>query len=149
MKGGLYNMEKPDLSALGDIPIDSITEVIADKYNGTKVKVKNVFTDIQKTSWKNNVKLPEGEYVEVPVVVVETEVFGTDAKEQPLAIKEKFSLKQVGNKVGISEHPKSKARKLLKMLKINRVEEAIGREVLIVKSVDDNNRVKLVISLPQ
>jgi hypothetical protein len=142
--------EQFDIGDLVDIPSSSITEEIADKYNGTKTKVAKVYVGEKTTAWKDGVKLPDGQTVVVPVVFVETEVFGKDAKDQPLFKKEAFGLKKVGNKVGFSDHKKAKGRRFMKMLKINKIEEAIGKEVLIVKSVFGaaNDRFDLVFSIP-
>jgi len=139
--------ELANLNDIIDIPTDDITEEIAQKYNGTKVKIANVKPGKKTTSWQNNQKLPDGQTIEVPVVYVETEVFGTNAKGQPLSKKTAFNLQNLNGKLGFSTSPKTKARKFMKMLKINKIDESIGREVVIV-STSKNDRYDLVMSIP-
>ena len=136
-----------NLSDIVDIPTDNITKEVAQKYNGTKVKITKVYPGLKKTAYQNNVKLPDGQTIEVPVVYIETDVFGIDAKGQPLLKKTSFNLQKLNGKLGFSTSPKTKARKFMKMLKINRIEESVGRDVVIV-STSKNDRFDLVMSIP-
>lgn len=138
---------------LVDIPTGGLTEELADKYNGTKVKIARIVPDANgntvqtiKSRWKDNKQLPEGQFVDVKAVVLETDAIGIDEAGKPIVIKQQINLKThpVTGKLGFSKHEKSTAYKFFKMLKINKVEEAIGRDVVIVKSGDD----RLVISIP-
>ena len=142
--------ENINLNELEDIPAEAITEEIADKYNPTKVKVKSVVTGTCKSYWKNAARLPDGQFEIVPCVTMETEVFGTDAKGQPLSAKIDLKLqKSLAGKWGFSTGQKSTGRKVLKMLKINNIQEAVGKEVVVVKTVGGKSgRPFLVISIP-
>lgn len=136
------------LSEIEMLPSDSITEEVADKYNGTKVKILSVTPGTKRTSWKDGAQLPQGQFVEVPVVYVRTDVFGQDAKGQPLSVEENFNVVKRNGKVGFSDHKKSKAKRFMKMLKINKIDEAIGREVVVVKKSFDSGRCALIMSIP-
>jgi hypothetical protein len=148
MSGGKIKMaEQFGLEQLEDLPTNPVTDEIADKYNGTKVKVKSVEPGSEKTSWKDGKQLPQGQTIEVPVVFVETEVFGTDAFGQPLKVKESLKLQTINGKIGF-RGDMSKGKRFMRMLKINSIKDAVGREVLIIKKVS-KTRSALVISIPE
>jgi len=141
--------EELKLEDLKPVPVGGLSEEDMDKYNGTRVKIGKVAIEYTESRWKDGVELPEGQTVRVPQVAVETEPIGQDALGQPITVKEWFPLKQ--NKVtgewGPSLHPKSKCKKFFDLLKINRFEEAVGREVVVIKKRSSSGRAFLGINI--
>jgi hypothetical protein len=146
-----------EASDIPEIPQDGLTDELADKYNGSKVKLAKFipalnggFIHEDKTSWKDGKKLPDGQFEITQVVFVETEPYGKDNNGNPLMVKLKIPLKKnkVDGKWGYPTSDGSTASKLKKMLKINKVDQCIGKEVILVKTVSKKGRPYLVISIP-
>jgi hypothetical protein len=138
-----------DTSKVGLVSADRINDEVADKYNGTKVKVLKVEPGKKRSTYKDNKPLPQGEFIETPCINVTTENFGTDAFGDPLFVTEQLGLQNRGGKWGFSDSKKSRGRNFMKNLKLNSINEAVGREVLVVKKVRQNGKATLVINIPE
>lgn len=133
--------EEFKLEDLEDIPSGEMSDDEMNKLSGSKVKIASAIPTQKEVGYKDGEPLPDGETEEVMVVRITTVPFGKDIIGRDIVIKEDFGLKRhptTGN-WGVSHHPKAKSQKLFNLLKINRFEEAIGKEILIVKKVSEFN----------
>lgn len=145
-----------------NIPSSGLSEDLADKYNGSKVKIaiihppspkKSIFAINDKivngTTYKAGTKLPDGVFDDGMEVILETESYGVDNQGNKLTASLSISMKPWKGSWGFSTHEKSTAYKVCKMLKINHIKESLGKEVILVKTMTKKGNPKIVISVPQ
>ena len=126
-----------NLSDIGPAPS---TKVDPAKYSGKRVKVASVSVEKDITDYDEEGKFVQGLGREVDVVKMTTESIGTNEAGEQIYITEKVNLKKLENgKVVWSTHPKAGMMKLFAKYKINRPEELIGREVMLIERVSTNN----------
>ena len=139
MKMSDENLQIGDLKS---VPSAGLSDEDINKYDGTRVRVARVYVDYQESRYEDGSELPEGQTVKVPFAFVETEPIGQDALGQPIAVTERFPLKRnpTSGEWGPSLHQKSKSKKFFDLLKINKFEESVGREVAVLKRLSGTGR---------
>jgi len=142
------------------IEADGLSEEEKDSLEGKRAKIISITPKTKDAPWAdkdmivNGRKfdrgdlLPEGTTVPGMVAVVELEPIMT-SKGRSYSIKEDFALKKdsMSGKWGPSLHEKSKSKMLFNKLKVNTFKECIGKEVMLVKKVNDNKKSSIKIAL--
>lgn len=145
-----------NINEINEIQQGGLTEELADSYNGNKVKIARFVPNEEgtgdmhkfKSGFKDGEQLPEGQFVESKCVYIETEPYGIDEAGNPLTVKQKINLKQdINGSWGFPTSDRSTAYKFKKMLKINKIQECIGREVIVVKTTY-KDRPYMTVSIP-
>lgn len=142
--------EELKIEDLENVPTGGMKEDDVEKYNGTKVKVGRVWVENGESRYENNIELPDGRTVTVPFAYIETEGFGEDELGNPFMLDARFPLKRnpANGKWGPSTHSKGKAKNFFDLLSINSFPEAVGKEVLLVKtSYESNGQVKYKLAI--
>ena len=140
--------------------ISGLTEEEKDFLEGKRAKIVNIVPIDKPSRWAdkdmvvNNVKykksdpLPEGMTVPGRAAVIELEPILLPSGK-PYVLKEDFSLKNnpLTGKWGPSLHEKGKAKMLFNKLKVNTFKECIGKEVILIKKVNDKGQAKIAIAV--
>ncbi len=133
-----------NLNELGDyFPIGILTDAQMNELDGKRVKIAEVKTKYVKSKFGLDGKaLPIGQTIDVPNVLCVTESVAKDVNDNDVKVTEWFGLKYSNGRWNVQHGPKAKSAKLFAKLGINRFEQAIGREIVLVKKVNPENPTK-------
>jgi len=142
-------MEIP-LSDIGDFyPGGILTDEQKSALDGSRAKIAKVSTVTEKSKFGLDGKeLPLGQTIDVLKVRVETTPIAKDPNGNDVTIRQSFSLKFESGKWKVSHHEKSHSAQFFAKYGINRFEDALGKEVILVKKVNPvTKKVYLEISI--
>lgn len=106
-----------------------------DEYTGMKVKIEKVYVRTKTTSYDEKGKFVEGLAREVKVCTFETEPINVIGSDKTFTLKGDVNLKVTEEGITWSPHPKSGMVKLFSKYGINRPEQMIGKNVMLIKKV--------------
>ena len=115
-----------DMSGLGPAPSGKLD---ANEIAGRKVKVAKVYAGVKVCDYDDDGNYVQGLQREAPVVYFETEPITDGKVVEPVVIRERINLK---TNTTWSTSPKSGMMKLFKKYRINRPEEMVGKEVMLL-----------------
>lgn len=114
------------VSELGPAPSGKLD---ANEIAGLKVKIVKVYAGVKVCDYDEEGNYVQGLQREAPVVYFETEPVSDGKVEEPVVIRERINLK---TSTTWSTSPKSGMMMLFKKYRINRPEEMIGKEVMLL-----------------
>ena len=119
------------------------------KLDGCRTKIAKVEVIKDTSRYKDGKLLPDEEVVDVMKVRVETAMFGEELIGRTITHREKYNLKQeVDGSWIVSLHDKAKTAQFLSKYKVDKFENAVGVEVVLVKKTNpDTKRSWLTISI--
>lgn len=124
------------------------TDEEMDKLDGTRVKIASVEIIDDTSGYKDGKALPEGQEVQVKKLKILTEEFGENLIERSIVHQERYNLKEIDGKWGVSLHEKAKTAQFLAKYKVDDFKNAVGVEVVLVKKTNpDNKRSYMTISI--
>ena len=119
------------------------------KLDGFRVKIVDVkiIDDVSRYDNLGN-ELPEGQEVPVKKIQLTTDEFGQELIGRKIFHIQSYSLKEKDGKWIVSLHEKSNTGQFLSKYKLDRFENAVGKEVVLVKKTNPNTKKsRLVISI--
>lgn len=144
-------MAEKELS-LGDLDYvksGSLSDEEMDKLDGFRVKIARISIEDDSTPYGEDGNiLPDGQKRPVKAIQLETEEFGLEQIGRNTVHRERYSLKLKDGRWTVSLHEKSKSAQFLSKYKIDKFENAIGKEVVLIKKTNpETKRSRISISI--
>ena len=128
---------------LGDLEYDKgnqLSDEEMNKLDGCRVKIASVEVINDTSRYKDGQLLPDEQEVEVKKIELLSELFGTDLIGREVTHRERYNLKNADGVWKVSLHEKSNTGQFLAKYGIDKFENAVGKEVVLVKKTNPDSK---------
>jgi hypothetical protein len=140
--------EEYDLGDLEYIKSGGPSDEEMDKIDGIRVKIDSINIIEATSRFQDGKPLPEGMEIKVKKLELTTVPFGASLIGRDIVHKERYNLKDKSGKWIVSLHEKASTAKFLATYKLDKFENAKGKEVLLIKKTNpDTKRSYLTIKI--